>query len=144
MSVSVADVMRHINNYFEVGCLSGLMYIDGNAVIPAPEAPWCYISGSWMHEGVWQLCDGRIQDMPGNLPDEEFDGRVWLLKPPPDFLALCARISEYDDKNPAGALMTEKFGDYSYSRRSSASSYAWEDVFAKELRPYRRPFTEVS
>jgi hypothetical protein len=76
--------------------------------------------------------------------NEEFDGRVWLLKPPADFLDLCAEISAYDDKNPAGAYAQESFGGYSYSRRNAGGSTAWQDVFAGRLASYRgKMFSEV-
>lgn len=143
MAVSVAAVMRQINNFFEVGHIDGLIVISGNAVTPAPESPWCCIRGSWLHDGVWQVCGGQLQDIPGNLPDEEYNGRLWLLKPPPDFLALCAEISAYDDKNPAGAYLQESFGGYSYMRRQTSGSTAWQDVFAGRLAQYRHMWTEV-
>ena len=146
MAVSVAAVMRQINNFFEVGHNDGVTVISGNAIVPAPGAPYCCIKGSMFHDGVWQVCGGRLQDMPGLLPDEEFNGRVWLLSPPADFLALCEEISAYDDKNPAGAYQSESFGGYSYTRRfvGNSSSSAWQDVFAGRLMQYRRMFTEVS
>ena len=86
-----------------------------------------------------------MQDKDGALPDEQFTGRVWLLKPPADFLALCEEISTYDDKNPAGAYMQESFGGYSYMRRNSGErSTAWQDVFSGRLASYRNDmFTEV-
>lgn len=142
MAVSVAAVMRQINNYFEYGCIFGPIAVSGNAVAPVPDSPWCCIKGSLSHDGVWQLRDGKLQDMPGTLPDEEFDGRVWLLAPPADFLALCEEISVYDDKCPAGAYMQESFGGYSYMR-SQAGSTAWQDVFAGRLAPYRKMYTGV-
>lgn len=141
MAVSVAAVMRHINNYFQVGSISGMIVISGNAIVPAPESPWCYVSGSWLHDGVWQVLGGKLQSMPGDLPDEEFDGRVWLLKPPADFLTLCEEISQYDDKNPVGAYTSEKFGGYSYTRAGEVKS--WMTAFAEKLWPYRRMYTEV-
>lgn len=144
MAVSVAAVMRQINNFFEVGCISGVIAVSGNAIFPEPESPWCYIKGSWFHDGVWQLCGGKIDGLPGDLPDEEFDGRVWLLKPPGDFLALCEAISAYDDKNPAGAMLQEKFGNYSYMRNQTTAGQTWQQAFRSQLAPYRRRmYTEV-
>ncbi len=143
MAVSVADVMRQISNYFEVGCISGRIAISGGAVAPVPQSPWVCVKGSWMHDGVYQVVDGKLDKLPGLLPDEEFEGRVWLLKPPADFLALCDEISAYDDKNPVGAYLKESFGGYSYMRRQVTGSAAWEDVFAGRLAAFRRPFTEV-
>lgn len=142
MAVSVAAVMRQINNYFEVGCISGMIAISGGAIVPLPPSPWVCVKGSWMHDGVYQMVDGKL-DLKSPKPDEEFDGRVWLLKPPPDFLALCEEIIAYDEKNPVGAYLQESFGGYSYMRRQTSGSSAWQDVFAGRLNAFRRPFTEV-
>lgn len=146
MAVSVAAVMRQINNFFEVGHIDGVFAISGNAIVPAAESAWCCIRGSMLHDGVWQVCGGRLQDMPGLLPDEEFDGRVWLLSPPPDFVSLCEEISAYDDKNPVGAYASESFGGYSYKRNVAGGrngSATWQTAFSDRLTPYRRMFTEV-
>lgn len=143
MAISVAAVMRQINNYFEIGYIDGPVSIRGNALAPAPDTAWCCISGSRAHDGVWQVCGGKLQGMDGSLPDEEFEGRVWLLKPPAGFLTLCEEISTYDDKNPTGAYVQESFGGYSYMRRQGGGSTAWQDVYAGRLAPYRRMFTEV-
>lgn len=144
MAVSVAAVMRQINNFFEVGHNDGVTVISGNAIVPAPGAPYCCIKGSMFHDGVWQMCGGHIQNMPNyHMPDEEFNGRVWLLSPPAEFLALCEEISEYDDKCPVGAYQQESFGGYSYMRRNTGGSIAWQDVFSGRLAQYRRTVTEV-
>ena len=142
MAVSVAAVMRHINNFFEVGHIKGFFAISGNALSPVPETPWCYVSGSWMHDGLYRLADGKLEDVMDFLPDEEFDGLVWLLKPPAEFLALCELISAYDDANPVGALQAEKFGGYSKTRFTNAPQ-SWQGAFEAHLAPYRRMFTEV-
>lgn len=143
MAVSVAAVMRQINNFFEVGCISGVIVISGNAIVPDPKTPWCCIRGSMCHDGVHMLAGPYLQGADTCGPDEEFDGRVWQLSPPADFLALCEEISNYDDKNPAGAYLQESFGGYSYTRQQTTGSTAWQDVFAGRLAPYRRMFTEV-
>lgn len=149
MAVSVAAVMRQINNYFEGGCISGMIAISGAAIVPKPDSPWVCIRGSWLHDGVYRVEDGKlVREGQANyvwtLPDEEFDGRVWLLKPPEDFLDLCKEISAYDDKNPVGAYQQETFGGYSYMRQATGKAItAWQDVFAGRLSVYRRPTTEV-
>lgn len=144
MTVSVAAVMRHCRNYFEVGYLDGTFRITGNVLSEVPGAHWVYISGSLMHDGVWEICDGYLtgRSVEG-LHDEEFDGRVWLLAPPVEFLETCKTIGDYVEKNPIGALVSESFGAYSYTRSTVNGSTGWADVFASSLLPYRRMFTEV-
>lgn len=145
MAVSVAAVMRQCRNYFEDGYIQGTFRITGNA-LPEVDWPWVFVSGSVFHDGVWQMQDGYLTGRDENeLPDEEFTGKVWLLSPPHDFLALCKTIAEYEEKNPIGAPVQESFGNYSYMRNMrSGQSNGWASVFAGQLAPYRRMYTEVS
>lgn len=140
MAVSVAAVMRHCRNFFEGWYLDGIFRISGNALTPVQHAQWIYITGSECHDGVWEVVDGYLtgREVDG-LWDEEFTGRVWGLTPPPDFLALCRKISEYDTKTPAGVLTSERFGEYSYTRDASS----WQNAFGGQLAPYRRMYPEV-
>lgn len=147
MAVSVSAVMRHCRNYFETGYIDGVFRITGNALPEAKGAHFVYISGSMYHDGVWEICDGYLtgRDVSG-LHDEEFDGRVWLLAPPIDFLETCKTIREYEEKNPVGAMQSESFGEYSYTRQSLSGANGltgWQAAFRGQLAPYRRMFTEV-
>lgn len=145
MAVSVAAVMRHCRNFFEGWYLDGTFRISGNALTPVQQAQWICITGSECHDGVWEVIDGYLtgREVDG-LWDEEFTGRVWGLTPPPDFLALCQKISEYEEKNPVGALVQESFGEYSYMRSMRAGqSTGWESMFSAALAPFRRMYTEV-
>ncbi len=146
MSVSVAAVMRQCRNYFETGYIDGTFRITGNALSGAEGAHWVYISGSAFHNGVWEVCGGYLTGRSvDGLHDEEFEGRVWFLDPPEEFLELCKTIKTYEEKNPVGALVQERFGEYSYTRTNSgsASDMGWQKVFSMELAAYRRMFTEV-
>jgi hypothetical protein len=146
MSVSVAAVMRQCRNYFETGYIDGTFRITGNALSGADGARWVYISGSECHNGVWEVYDGYLtgRSVVG-LHDEEFEGRIWLLDPPPDFLALCETIKTYEEKNPVGAFVQERFGEYSYMRgqMGKAIDMGWQAAFSPALTEYRRMFTEV-
>jgi hypothetical protein len=146
MSVSVAAVMRQCRNYFQVGYIDGTFRITGNALSGAEGAHWVYISGSAFHSGVWEVCDGYLTGRSvDGLHDEEFEGRVWFLDPPEEFLELCKTIKTYEEKNPVGAFVQERFGEYSYTRANSdtAADMGWQNVFSVELAAYRRMFTEV-
>lgn len=143
MAVSVAAVMRHCRNYFVDAYKDGTFRITGNALAGADGARWVYISGSVHHNGVWEVADGYLtgRDVDG-LPDEEFEGRVCFLDPPPEFLELCKTIRAYEEKNPVGALASESFGAYSYTRSTGLDG--WAGAFGAQLAPYRgRMFAEV-
>lgn len=144
MAVSVAAVMRQCRNYFPTGYMDGTFRITGN-VLPGVDSPWVYISGSAYHDGVWQLADGYLTGRSvDGLGDESFDGRVWMLNPPEDFLELCKEIKAYEEKNPIGAFASESFGAYSYTRGTgNGQAQGWPAAFSAQLAPYRRMFTEV-
>lgn len=139
MAVSIAAVMRHVRNYFERGFIEGEFTVSGGVLTPAPRSPYVAIEGSVWHGGVF-----RVDQLREN-PEETFTGRVWALHPPDDFVQLCEEIAAYDEKNPAGALQSESFGEYSYTRASGQNGVIdWQTAFAQRLWPYRRMFTEVS
>ena len=146
MAVSIAAVMRHCRNFFEVGYLDGTFRITGNALPDAKDAHYVYISGSMYHDGVWEICNGYLtgKSIEG-LEDEEFDGRVWLLAPPVDFLETVKRMQEYEEKNPVSALASETFGGYSrtWATGGKPSDRSAMAVFRDSLTPYIRMYTEV-
>lgn len=143
--VTVEEVMRFCNNFFETGYLDGDFRIDhGNFVdmgYPIPVDSYLAISGSAFNDGV------HYMERLHQLTDEEFKGRVWLLAPPLSFISLCEQIAAYDEKNPTGAMVSESFGGYSYSRgagsQTTGTASPWQQAFAISLRPYRRMYTEV-
>lgn len=142
MAVSISAVMRHVKNYFARGCMDGEFSVSGGKLTPAPASPYIAVSGSAGLDGVHP-----VSDLPSDVT-ETFTGRVWLLHPPEDFLALCEKISKYDDANPVGAMQSESFGDYTYRRASvgmngSGGVASWQTAFAQQLVPYRRMYTEV-
>lgn len=140
MSVSIAAVMRRVRNFFEREKIEGTFAISGGMLTPSPNAPYWAISGSARYDGVWPE-----NKLPIDRADETFEGTVWGLHPPDDFLALFEAIKAYDANCPAGSLQSESFGDYSYTRGGAGSNggFGWESVFDTLLTPYRHMFTEV-
>lgn len=140
MAVSMGSVMRHCRNYFETGSYDGEITIEGGHLITPALAHGRYIAirGSAYNDGVHQVGD--------ELTDEAFTGRVWVLSPPAAFVALVEEISAYDDKNPVGALQSESFGSYSYSRGIAGNvtgAAGWQGAFAGRLNDYQRLMSEV-
>lgn len=140
MAVSMGSVMRHCRNYFEAGSYDGEITIEGGHLITPALAHGRYIAirGSAYNDGVHQVGD--------ELTDEAFTGRVWVLSPPAAFVALVEEISAYDDKNPVGALQSESFGSYSYSRGIAGNvtgAAGWQGAFAGRLNDYQRLMSEV-
>lgn len=136
MAVTIADVMRHCNNYFEREAVDGDFVITGDGVLsPAVDAPYIAITGSAHHDGVYAAGETL------GAPQEAFTGRVWVLSPPKSFIELCSEIAAFAAAHPAGSPVGETFGGYSYTRR--AGTEVWAGAFSAALRPYMRMFTEV-
>ena len=96
------------------------------------------IVGSIFNDGVYCFKEGL------ELEDETFDGAIWLMAIPKDFLALAKDIEDWQTQY-AGALnspyTSESFGGYSYSKASGkngGSAVTWQDAFASRLNLYRR------
>lgn len=147
MAVSVGSVMRYCRNYFDRGYIEGTFRITGNALPDVgADVHWVYISGSMMHDGVWEICNGYLtgHSVEG-LENEEFEGRVWLLAPPVDFLETVKQMQEYEEKNPVSALASETFGGYSrtWATGGKVSERSATAVYRDSLAPYIRMFTEV-
>lgn len=146
---TVADVMRHVNNFFETGYRATTYSISGGILSPNDvlrPGMWIYISGSFFWDGVWKIGEGwKLEGAPENAADDTFVGRVYFLAPPADFLALCDEIAEYNEKNAVSPYQSESFGEYSYTRATGKDGgvLGWQQAFADRLRPFRRMFTEV-
>lgn len=138
MRVTVSDVMRRVRNYFPSGYVEGAFTATSGVLSPNPLGPgeWVAIpDGPWA--GVYQAdALGRVEA----LRDGTWQGRMFLLSPPEDFLRLCGEISAWAGKKSDPTVVSEKFGEYSRTQ----SSPAWEKVFSAALQPYRRMFSEVN
>lgn len=143
MAVNVEAVMRECKNYFERGYKDGVFTWRSGTLENTPKAPFIFVSGS-AADGVYRLSPSGKPEVKETPFDESFPGRVWKLYPPDSFLSLCEEISSFEAKNPAGAMQSESFGAYSYSRGSGAhGALTWQEAFASRLNPFRRMFTEV-
>ena len=98
------------------------------------------IVGSIFNDGVYCFND-KLE-----LVDETFDGALWLMAIPKDFLALAKEIEDWQ-KAYGGAVnspyQSESFGGYSYTKASGSNgdgggAYSWQNAFASKLNLYRR------
>ena len=67
------------------------------------------------------------------------------MRPPAEFLDLCAEIADWAARNSPEAVTSERFGDYSCTRATDRWGLPvdWRDVFRARLIPYRRMFPEA-
>jgi len=139
--------MSHIRNYFEQYRYTGRFSVrDGRVFIrqdarpgsgpaalsplPEPCGTWIRVTGSRFSDGV------HCPDLDAAFgADEDFEGEVWILSPPPDLCTLCDDIDAYTARHPDG-LLSERFGEY--SRRNACT--CWQQQFAPRLNEWRRMF----
>ena len=146
MTVSVAQIMREVRNYFPCERIHGEWTLAGG-VLSGSDAlrpgDWIAVLGSEYNNGVYQL------DAAASLPrgvDEEWTGDIVRLAPPSDFLALCEEIAAWAQHHSPDSALRESFGAYSVTRAASPDGrpLGWQSVFAADLAPYRRMYGEVS
>ncbi len=139
MTVKVSDVMRHVRHHFIRDSLQGTFTHRNGTLYPAEGfAPgmWIAVTGENAPARVYQL------DEQGGIPGLEeraWEGTVFRLDPPADFLRLCGDIGCWAAAHPDPAVSSEKLGDYSVSRQAMT----WQTAFASALAPYMRMFPEV-
>lgn len=142
----IGEICADIRNYFtkEEDKHFGVFTITNGAIVaPSIDLPTDYIRivGSRLNDGVHKLSDN-------DLVDETFDGAVWVMSPPKDFLSLVDEIKNWNDKNGGydsvanSPFSSESFGGYAYSKSTSgdgnSSSVSWKNAYGKRLNIYRR------
>lgn len=140
----IDQVCGHIHNYFceDADVRAGEFTIEEGALDVDFLLPGQYfrIVGSVFNDGVYQYpaC---------GLCDETFTGEIWPMKPPRDFLALCAEISDWQEKygaNMASPYTSESVqGVYSYTKAATgsggvSSATGWADAFKANLNRWRK------
>lgn len=142
----ITEICRHIKNFFtyDVDKHFGDYSINDGQITPSIDFKTDYICimGSRKNDGVHKLSDNDLQD------ETTFEGAIWEMSIPADFLALVTEIEEWQKKNGAAdsaamsPFASESFGGYSYTKGSTgsdgSSSNGWMNVYASRLNNYRR------
>lgn len=150
METLMDEFCGYVHNYFlaKGGIHKGTFNIS-DGVIDADfliSGQYFRILGSILNDGVYKYpCN--------DLLDEEFEGEVWAMAVPSAVTALLIDIEAWNEKYGGvdsenySPFVSESFNNYSYSKgsRSSGSSSSssgtpitWKDVFASQLRRWRR------
>lgn len=151
MTVSMTELMRAVRNCFLAGAADGAWRVADGRLTGSEALPegWAAVEGY----GAFRLGPGGVGS---GLPDGQWEGRVWLLQPPEDFLRLLEDVNGWlarQEKSAAlaGQAVTrrrESFGAYAaetaYAAPAADASLNWQEAFADRLRPFRRMFMEVS
>ena len=136
------QILRHIHNRFERGCLVGTFAVSSGtfAVDGALDGQYVWIEGSVFNDGLHRY------PLSG-LIDETFDGRVLLLAIPRAVVDLSDTIAAWVADNSDvldSPYQSESFGGYSYTKASGSDSgggtslSGWRAKFADSLNPWRK------
>ena len=104
------------------------------------------IVGSDFNDGVHQTPSEDCGET-GTLTDETFDGAVWAMSVPPDFLLLAGEVEDWRTRYEAAAsspYSMESYGGYTRQKASGRNSngqstvITWQTVFAQRMNQYRK------
>jgi hypothetical protein len=138
----LTEVCQYLHNWFERAKYISRITIADNEITTAndgritiAEGQYFRIIGSALNDGVHQY--------PCELRAESFDGAVWLMGVPADFVGLVNEIADWMEKYGDAVnspFTSESFGGYSYSKGSTAGSNGatWQSVFASRLNAWRK------
>ena len=140
---------REVNNYFikDKSCIHLGDYSVTDGTITGVSSPFDYLKigqyfrivGSDLNDGVYKYTGERIE----TLKDETFEGAIWAMSVPTDFIALADEITVWVTEY-GGAVnspyQSESFAGYSYSKASGANGgdVSWKSQFKSRLNAYRR------
>jgi hypothetical protein len=142
METTINAMCGNIKNYFAVAKYEERFVIEnGNITLPfLRKGQYFRICESVLNDGVHKYTN----DM--QLVDEEFNGIIYALAIPQEFLLLAEEIEAYNKteaSKPSG-YASESFDDYSYSKagggsvNTSANANQWEQVIKSRLNRFRK------
>ena len=142
-------ILKEINNYFyktveknEFSINEGKVKVKGNYF---PDQ-FIKIEGSIMNDGIYKILSFENQEIKiENTIDEEFEGAIYGLAIPKDFIELIKEIEEYQKMNPiskSNVISESYLNGYSYTMATNSNGQisGWQDVFKSKLDTYRRVY----
>ena len=152
--MEVGGLCSVCRNWFVRDIVRGRFSVQDGALCEVDGAvPGQYVRivGSRFHDGVFRYPSCACGDDGCAQTDEEFDGAVWLMAPPPDFLALCRDIADWEAQSgraletlmEASPYRSESFGGYEYTRADGTGDlpFGWRDErlgFVSRLNRWRK------
>lgn len=136
----ITQVCQSIRNWFDTERHFGTFTIKDGSIAPSDflqDGQYYRIIGSVFNDGVHKF------DATDRLKDEKpFDGAVWAMAVPPDFLEVVGEIEAYckSDAGKTSPYVSESFGGYSYTKATTAdgSPVGWKQAFASRLSAWRK------
>lgn len=154
------EILQNINNYFYAFKEYDHYKIENsNIKVKGNYSPGQYIliKDSMLNDGLYKVVDFKnntitiestLELTEGDksfvqeIQNEEFRGYICSLSIPQQLIQICNKIKEYNSKNKKTNLISESFSNYSYTKMqdSEGNIATWQDVFKKDLRPYRKMY----
>lgn len=137
-------VCRHLNNYFDKERIFDTFTVVTDSISAASsdlskriaKKQFYRIVGSSFNDGIY------IYPTKGTLIPETFEGAVWLLAFPEEFLRLVEEIAQWQEKYgkaAASPFTTEAVtGVYSYTKSGSSEGSSWQSAFRERLDVWRK------
>lgn len=136
----LTELCAELRNYFVVKIHNGRFTINGGELAPLDflqKGQYFRIVGSIFNDGVYKFGDEL------NLTDEVFEGAVWSMAVPKDFVDLAKDIEEYNksEQGKPSPYQSENYPNgYSYTKATDEKGVPldWKSVFSKRLSRFRR------
>lgn len=145
----ISEICAELHNYFLRDYISPEQYIHEGVFVIAngeiqslpflADGQYYRIIGSRFNDGVW-----RYGAAATRLTDETFEGTIWEMFIPPEFVSLSNEIDAWNAANAAiiaSPFQSESWAGYSYTKASGADgrlSTDWRTHFDSRLKRWRR------
>ena len=146
----LTELCHELNNYFERSKYIGKFEIKDGVITSLDDGNMGLLDGQYFRVIGSVFNDGVHQYPPEDLKDESFDGAVWTMAVPPEFLTLAEDIDKWQamygavDSEAMSPFTSESFGGYSYSKSgggtsdSTSNAGTWQGTFASRLNKWRK------
>lgn len=138
----LTEICQYLHNWFERGRFISRITIADGVISTSDDGVLSFIDGQYFRI-VGSIMNDGVHQYPCELVNETFDGAVWMMGVPADFLALVSDIEAWVEKYGdavCSPFTSESFGGYSYSKGGTAGSEGttWQSVFATRLNAWRK------
>jgi len=146
---TILMVIRYLRNAFESGSEGGNFTIEDGKVALSDAyytGEWIAITGSRLNNGVFQLSQDETgvfvlsNGTDGEIPkvNETFDGKIWRLALPRDFVALCLDLQNWlisPAGKPSNITKESVLGYYSktFATSENGAPLGWIDMFSNRI-----------
>lgn len=144
--MSIESLMKECNNYFYKWKETNTFTINNNTIEVTGTylvGQYVRIVGSIVNDGIYQIetyTSGKITII--GLTDEVFEGTIYGLSVPKDFIELESKIETYNNKNVISNKSSEGFNNYSvgYAKDKNGKPLQWQEIFKSDINIYRQMY----